>query len=214
MPHGVRFQMDSGPSSSRDDGSQRRNEPEAAGKAASNDISAKKNGKQPMVQDEKVQHDVCVICMEELLDEDVSGEKTALSCDHVFHHECIVHWLSQSVSCPTCRRRVCMNSVLQRRVDEIRDERRAQVAREMWNGYDSWDDEFNNGPWVHSTAVAPVEIPNTNGAPAEREPSTFCDYICILVDRIPCCKEFIAFIILMVVAMFGVFLWVMFFEIC
>ncbi|KAK1818476.1 E3 ubiquitin-protein ligase synoviolin [Friedmanniomyces endolithicus] len=41
----------------------------------------------------------CVIDLEDI----APGEAYALPCGHVFHTECIKHWLGQSDSCPTCR---------------------------------------------------------------------------------------------------------------
>ncbi|TKA53919.1 hypothetical protein B0A55_11971, partial [Friedmanniomyces simplex] len=41
----------------------------------------------------------CVIDLEDI----APSEAYALPCSHVFHTECIEHWLEQSDSCPTCR---------------------------------------------------------------------------------------------------------------
>nr|DAD18171.1 TPA_asm: hypothetical protein HUJ06_019634 [Nelumbo nucifera] len=42
----------------------------------------------------------CTICLEDFLEE---MEVVKLPCSHVFHKECIVHWLKQSHLCPLCR---------------------------------------------------------------------------------------------------------------
>jgi len=44
--------------------------------------------------------DHCVICMQEMLPEEVLS---SLSCDHTFHSECLDGWLDHSSACPTCR---------------------------------------------------------------------------------------------------------------
>ena len=45
-------------------------------------------------------NDSCSICMEDY----VAGEKkNTLPCDHTFHKQCIVQWLSSNVACPLCR---------------------------------------------------------------------------------------------------------------
>eukprot|EP00750_Incisomonas_marina_P031316 INCI797.1.p1 GENE.INCI797.1~~INCI797.1.p1 ORF type:complete len:451 (+),score=59.77 INCI797.1:283-1635(+) len=45
----------------------------------------------------------CVICMEDWTE----GEKAVrLPCNHVFHKECVVHWLKSRNSCPVCREKL------------------------------------------------------------------------------------------------------------
>jgi len=43
----------------------------------------------------------CSICLEEC-DEEMS-DKISLSCNHVFHKDCLVPWLQCGMSCPECR---------------------------------------------------------------------------------------------------------------
>lgn len=42
-------------------------------------------------------------CLEELIDDD---DLRILSCDHIFHYECLKWWLIKSKSCPMCREEV------------------------------------------------------------------------------------------------------------
>ncbi|KAM7201234.1 hypothetical protein V8F20_004980 [Naviculisporaceae sp. PSN 640] len=45
----------------------------------------------------------CVICVDEM----AKGEKaTILPCNHLFHGECVTHWLKQHNTCPVCRRSI------------------------------------------------------------------------------------------------------------
>ncbi|KAL3715398.1 hypothetical protein ACJRO7_007173 [Eucalyptus globulus] len=44
--------------------------------------------------------DGCVICEDEISPDE---EIRRMSCKHIFHHECIVQWLSVSNLCPLCR---------------------------------------------------------------------------------------------------------------
>ena len=43
----------------------------------------------------------CSICFEEL--EDENREEYKLSCDHVYHRDCISQWLNNHTTCPLCR---------------------------------------------------------------------------------------------------------------
>lgn len=43
--------------------------------------------------------DVCSICLED-------GYMVKLSCDHVFHEDCIKKWLHHKNTCPLCRQEV------------------------------------------------------------------------------------------------------------
>ncbi|XP_030523779.1 E3 ubiquitin-protein ligase RING1-like [Rhodamnia argentea] len=45
-------------------------------------------------------YDGCVICKDETSSD---GEVARMPCKHMFHHECIVRWLSASNLCPLCR---------------------------------------------------------------------------------------------------------------
>lgn len=46
----------------------------------------------------------CSICFEELGDE--KKEEYKLSCNHVYHRDCIAQWLSNNTTCPLCRANV------------------------------------------------------------------------------------------------------------
>lgn len=47
------------------------------------------------------QDDICVICLEELGDQD--GRLKWPSCTHIFHRSCLETWRKNQVTCPTCR---------------------------------------------------------------------------------------------------------------
>jgi len=46
----------------------------------------------------------CSICLEEL--ERNSRDNVALVCSHVFHRDCVKHWIATHSNCPVCRHRV------------------------------------------------------------------------------------------------------------
>jgi len=45
--------------------------------------------------------ETCVVCFETVSYS--SGRCSALTCQHIFHSECISQWLSMKDTCPTCR---------------------------------------------------------------------------------------------------------------
>jgi hypothetical protein len=50
--------------------------------------------------DNKELCDTCAICIENFKEDDVCRE---LKCHHLFHKDCVDHWLETSVKCPVCR---------------------------------------------------------------------------------------------------------------
>ena len=44
--------------------------------------------------------DTCAICIDKFKEEDVCRE---LKCQHLFHKDCIDHWLDTNIKCPVCR---------------------------------------------------------------------------------------------------------------
>lgn len=44
--------------------------------------------------------DTCSICFEQFNDEDKCRE---LKCCHMFHQQCVDHWLTEHITCPVCR---------------------------------------------------------------------------------------------------------------
>jgi SUMO ligase MMS21 Smc5/6 complex component len=48
--------------------------------------------------------DVCSICLEEMNEN--SGELIELSCNHIYHKDCILSWFSKSKTCPCCRKNI------------------------------------------------------------------------------------------------------------
>jgi hypothetical protein len=44
--------------------------------------------------------DTCSVCIEKFKEEDVVRE---LKCKHLFHRDCIDHWLENNIKCPLCR---------------------------------------------------------------------------------------------------------------
>eukprot|EP00039_Didymoeca_costata_P029942 m.27156 g.27156 ORF g.27156 m.27156 type:complete len:173 (+) comp7868_c0_seq2:93-611(+) len=46
------------------------------------------------------EHAQCPVCMVPLEEEDII---VALSCDHIFHPDCVVPWLQKRNNCPVCR---------------------------------------------------------------------------------------------------------------
>ncbi|KAK2641070.1 hypothetical protein Ddye_022833 [Dipteronia dyeriana] len=43
---------------------------------------------------------VCGVCQEDMQRGD---DARAMDCMHVFHHDCILHWLHRNNTCPLCR---------------------------------------------------------------------------------------------------------------
>lgn len=52
---------------------------------------------------------MCTICTELL---DHLREVSALRCGHLFHADCLVPWLSQSMTCPQCRQKVTRANII------------------------------------------------------------------------------------------------------
>jgi hypothetical protein len=50
---------------------------------------------------------VCPICLEEFNENETVIE---LSCKHIFHKDCIKKWFENNHSCPTCRKKIDLNS--------------------------------------------------------------------------------------------------------
>ena len=44
--------------------------------------------------------DSCSVCIDKFTEDDTCRE---LNCGHLFHKDCIDHWLSDNISCPVCR---------------------------------------------------------------------------------------------------------------
>lgn len=42
----------------------------------------------------------CTICQEKFIG---TGVVNSLRCNHIYHHLCIVQWIRNNLSCPTCR---------------------------------------------------------------------------------------------------------------
>ena len=53
--------------------------------------------------------DICSICLEPIYTFDLFQRKKTLSCNHVFHKNCITKWLHKKYTCPNCREHVIMN---------------------------------------------------------------------------------------------------------
>ncbi|KAL0482374.1 E3 ubiquitin-protein ligase RING [Acrasis kona] len=47
-----------------------------------------------------VDNDACSVCIE---DYSINEELTQLPCEHIFHKDCIVPWIQEHNTCPTCR---------------------------------------------------------------------------------------------------------------
>jgi len=52
---------------------------------------------------------VCTICTELF---DHLREVSALRCGHLFHADCLVPWLSQSMTCPQCRQKITRANII------------------------------------------------------------------------------------------------------
>lgn len=50
--------------------------------------------------DAKDKCDMCSVCIDKFKEEDVCRE---LKCHHLFHKDCIDHWLDNNIKCPVCR---------------------------------------------------------------------------------------------------------------
>jgi hypothetical protein len=50
--------------------------------------------------DNKDSCDTCPICIEKFKEEDICRE---LKCHHLFHRDCVDHWLESNIKCPVCR---------------------------------------------------------------------------------------------------------------
>ena len=48
-------------------------------------------------------HEACTICLAEFVQTD---KVLKLECDHMYHSECLLPWLSRQRSCPLCRHRI------------------------------------------------------------------------------------------------------------
>lgn len=46
---------------------------------------------------------ICPICLNEMA---VGDQIREIRCKHIFHRECVDHWLRINASCPTCRKRI------------------------------------------------------------------------------------------------------------
>jgi len=73
----------------------------------------------------------CAICWEN------ATVARRLPCSHIFHHNCLLHWLEQDPSCPTCRRQLLKasseNSNNQER--QTRDNPRGGWISWSWTGW-------------------------------------------------------------------------------
>lgn len=58
--------------------------------------------------DEDENKDNCSICLDDYIDDD---ELRKLSCNHIFHKECVDIWLKNNSLCPICRRNQIMECV-------------------------------------------------------------------------------------------------------
>nr|CCA14524.1 conserved hypothetical protein [Albugo laibachii Nc14] len=54
----------------------------------------------PDIEKELESHIACRICLDPLT---CTKNPIQLPCQHIFHHECIYHWLLSAPSCPVCR---------------------------------------------------------------------------------------------------------------
>ncbi|KAM7278999.1 hypothetical protein ACFE04_006133 [Oxalis oulophora] len=54
----------------------------------------------PTIVSEDSMNKECLVCLEELL---LGSEATSLPCSHLFHGDCIIKWVHQKNTCPTCR---------------------------------------------------------------------------------------------------------------
>lgn len=51
----------------------------------------------------------CIICLYEF---NIGDKISALPCLHVFHFDCIKHWLKNELSCPVCKLEVTLTSII------------------------------------------------------------------------------------------------------
>lgn len=46
------------------------------------------------------ENEMCTICHDKIIGTEIVN---SLQCNHIFHHQCIVEWIHNNLSCPTCR---------------------------------------------------------------------------------------------------------------
>ena len=102
-------------------------------------------------------HDSCSICMEDYV---AGDKKNTLPCNHTFHKQCIVQWLSSNVACPLCRQAI---------TDELQDESgsNAPIAGSARRAV------LSSRPYSRArNAVVPIEspvIPSLNDTPTNTD---------------------------------------------
>ena len=62
------------------------------------------NGNDMMVASPETICESCSICLEDF--QEMDEVRQLLGCHHVFHRECIDHWLAKAATCPRCRQKV------------------------------------------------------------------------------------------------------------
>ncbi|KAI8323916.1 hypothetical protein GQ54DRAFT_296483 [Martensiomyces pterosporus] len=67
------------------------------------DEAIKSLPKRRVTKEEKAAKDECGICMDEY---EEGEEAVELPCKHIYHEECVDHWLKVNGTCPICRARV------------------------------------------------------------------------------------------------------------
>eukprot|EP01083_Nonionella_stella_P283828 966115_1 len=109
----------------------------------------------------------CIICREDM----IAGKK--LTCDHVFHFDCLRSWLERQQKCPTCRAEIPVNQPLPRPAN------RAAAAPANNNNMAAQDNrnmaaiaaQFN----VNNGAAAPGPPNNAANAAPNRRRLNFAD---------------------------------------
>eukprot|EP01130_Rhizamoeba_saxonica_P016105 TRINITY_DN7373_c0_g1_i1.p2 TRINITY_DN7373_c0_g1~~TRINITY_DN7373_c0_g1_i1.p2 ORF type:complete len:112 (-),score=23.05 TRINITY_DN7373_c0_g1_i1:62-397(-) len=48
----------------------------------------------------KYENEMCVVCADQFVDDD---EAHKLDCNHIYHVDCIIPWLTKHNTCPVCR---------------------------------------------------------------------------------------------------------------